>query len=1029
MTTKKILLFALLHFSVATLFSQTLINGTVLSGDDKQPLPGVSVIVKGSNAGAITDFDGAYSVKVPEGKTTLVFSYVGFKNQEIEIDGKSSVNCLLMPETNALDEVVVIGYGAAKKGEITGAIATISSEALEDRPVARIEQALAGQMAGVRVRANTGDLGAPLEIIVRGKTSISADNKPLYVVDGFPTEDIGDLVTADIESISVLKDAAQAAIYGSRGANGVVIITTKKGKSGKAKINYSGYFGMQTVEKKIDLLTADEWIDLNKEVINKRWVNLGEQRGLDYKATDDADFRLQELGGEFNIRYMHDPRWETGEGLAYIDWQDELLRTAPVQEHQLSTSGATDNVNYYVSGTYFKQDGIIKYTDYNRVNFRTNLRVKLNEKFSLTMNLSPTTSTVNGGRVTGKDASVHHALTMAPVAEASAGLETGVKPHPNYMYAGSTTSPVAYMREITYQQDELRMRSNVALEYKILPELRAKITGGLDNRSLKLHRYLPTHVQKKNWNEEEGALSSAMLQTNRDNKYLLQGTLDYSKKFAKKHQVNALLGYSVEGRERDNSFQKHGLINNDKLTTFHETTSTPINSFYQMYEDRMISYFARASYDYDHRYLVSGSVRKDGSSRFGSDNLWGVFPSISFGWRIENESFMEDVDFISNLKLRYSYGETGNNTIPWYRSFAEMTSSSYSFGNQVAYGLAPGALENQDLGWETTLSSNFGLDFGILKNRFFMSFDYYVKETSDMLFFVPVPYATGFTNGWQNIGSMKNSGWEFELTTKNLVGDFKWQTSLNFSHNENEILSMGPDDTPILAGFQGQTQIHQVGETMFSFFMYDAIGVYQDQADVDNSPSLATNIPGDVKYRDVNGDGIINTEDKTIVGDPQPDYFWGMTNVFSYKNLELSVLLQGQMGGHIYSILGRGADSPNGATTHNRPAHWINRWRSETDTGDGSVPRIDGTTTALYDTRWLYDATFWKVKNVTLTYKIPNNIVPGISNATVYMSGENLFMQYEYEYGYSPEANNNDGGDYGGYPLARVISLGCKLQF
>ena len=1034
MNFKKLILLMVLQLSTAALYSQTLIKGTVLSGDDQGPLPGVSIFVKGTNFGTSSDFDGNFNIKVPEGATTLVFSYIGYTSQEILIDGRSSVDCLLLPELNSLDEVVIVGYGSAKKGSITGSVATIDSESLEDRSVGRIEQALAGQMAGVRVQETSGALGAPLEISIRGQTSISADSKPLYVVDGFPTDNIGDLVTADIETISVLKDAAEAAIYGSRGANGVVLITTKKGKRGKPKVSYSGRFGLQTVEKKIDVLTADEWIDLNVEVINKRWVDRGAQRGRDYKATDDAAYRESELGG-FNKTYMHDPRWFNGsDDLTYIDWQDELFRTAAIQEHQITASGASDNVNYYVSGTYFQQDGIIKYTDITRVNFRSNLKIKLNDKLSLNMNLAPTTIKGNGGAVGGRGKSVHVALKMAPIVETDAGVDTGVSPYQNYRYAGTNVSPVAYMRDITEKNDELAIRSNIDLEYKI-SNFRAKLTGGLQSTAKKTNSYVPTRVQLRNTNIEEGVLSTASVETERDNKYLLQATLDYNKTFGKKHKVTALLGYSVEARERDKTIQKHVLLNTDKLITFDQNTSTPNRSSYKINENNMISYFAKASYDYDNRYLVQGSVRRDGSSKFGSNNLWGVFPAVAVGWRMENEAFMENVDVVSHLKLRSSYGVGGNNRVKDYVMIEQMASRNYSFGNDISYGFAPGTLENKDLGWEMTATSNFGLDIGILKNRFFMSFDYYIKETFDKLFSVPIPSATGFSNRWENIGSMRNRGWEFELTTKNLVNDFIWQTSLNFSYIENEIRSLGSNGTPILTGFSGKTQIHKIGETAGSFFLYDAIGVYKNQDEVDNSPARMNGIntiskPGDVKYRDVNNDGIIDESDKTVVGTPIPDYYWGMTNIFRYKSLELSILLTGQVGGNIYSLLGRGGfDSPDGQIRINRPAQWKYRWRSETDTGNGSVPRIDGTTSQLYDTRWLYDATYWKIKNVKLSYKIPKNILPGISSARIYCSGENLFMKYKYEYGYSPEARNTSGGDYGGYPLARVISFGCKLQF
>lgn len=1027
MKQNKLLVLLIFNLFTITLLSQTIITGKVIAEEDDFPLAGVNILAKGTSVGTVTNFDGMYTVKVPKGTETLIFSYVGYGTQEIGINEQAVINCTLLSASNNLQEIVLIGYGAAKKTEITGAISTMDNTALENRPVARLEQALTGQMAGVRVRATTGDLGASLEISIRGKTSVSADNSPLYVVDGFPTDDIADLVASDIASISVLKDAAQAAIYGSRGANGVVLIETKKGKSGEAKFRYNAYFGVQTVERKIDMLSADEWIDINKEVINKSWVRLGESRGENYQATDSYDFRLAELNG-LNTKYMSDPRWDTGEGLTYLDWQDEMFRSAQIQQHQITASGGSDNVNYYVSATYFNQEGIVQYTDYNRLNFRSNLNVKFNDKLSMSLSLSPTTSTNSGGRVTGKDAQVHYAVSMSPITEEGVGIETGVNPNATYQWASSTTSPVAYLRELHLKDKILSIRSNLSLNYKVLPGLTAKVDGAYYGSSRTNHRYIPTKIVSKNTNVAEGSLSSVNLSTWRDNKYLAQGTLSYSKNFGK-HGVSAVVGSSIESRWSDRTYQKHNQVNNDVLVTFNETTSSVVNSYYQITEDRLLSNFGRVSYNFDDRYLLSGSIRRDGSSRLGENNLWGTFPSFSTGWRIDKEAFMEKADALSMLKFRYGFGKTGNNRIPLYSAFGNVLSSNYSFSNTVAFGNAISSIENTDLGWEITLSSNFGIDIGVLKNRFFLSFDYYDKRTSDMLYNAPVPLTSGFSSGFRNIGSMRNKGYDIELNTKNLQGNFKWRTSLNFSHNENEVESLVEENTPIFTGFQNKTQIIQVGKALNSYYMYDAIGVYMNQDEVDNSPSRTNTIPGDVKYRDVSGDGIIDEDDLTIVGNPEPDFYWGITNTFSYKFLELSVLLQGQQGGVVYGLLGRAIDNTTGAVTHNRPSHWKNRWRSETDTGDGVTPRIDGTTAGLYDSRWLYDATYWKVKNVTLTAKLPDHFIKGITNSKVYFSADNLFMQDDYAIGFSPEAVNTDGGDYGGYPLSSVFTIGLNLQF
>ncbi|MDD3321208.1 MAG: TonB-dependent receptor [Paludibacter sp.] len=1025
---KKTLWIVVFVLTVQIVFAQSLTVKGKVKDTQGAPILGATILVLGTTTGTLSDFEGNFTITVPNSKSVIKCSYIGMEPQTFVVGNQLFPVITLNESAFALSEVVAIGYGAAKKGSVTGSIVQVNSRQLENRSVLRVDQALAGQMAGVSVKATTGDLGAPLQISIRGKTSVSATNEPLYVVDGVPTTDISDLIISDVESINVLKDASSSAIYGSRGANGVVIITTKSGKSGKTKFTFGSYFGVQSLEKKIDLLSSQEWINLDKEVIDARWVKRGKELGKDWQATDSYEYRLSQLGS-FNKSYMYDPLWQYGtDSLALIDWQDELYRVAPIQEYQLSASGGSKNINYHISGTYLKQDGIIKYTSYNKINFRSNLSVKFNDKLSLDFTLSPTSSVNNGGLTTGKDMMVHRALSMAPVADKKYGTETGVYPNTTYLFAGSSCSPVAYLREITYRQEDSRMRTNLALNYEIFKGLKARFSGSMDDRNIILHRYMPTKVQSSNASATEGQLSTALLTSQRISNNVFESTLNYNTSLSK-HNLDFLAGYSIEDKHSDRATQKHTQFNNDILTTFSLNNSTVSESSYELYDDRLMSYFARGQYDYDNRYLLNMSLRRDGSSRFGKDNLWGTFPSFSVGWRVSNEKFMSKIEFVSSMKLRYSFGMTGNNSIPLYRSFAELATSNYSFGNQIAYGYANGTLENTDLGWEKTNSSNFGIDLGVLKNRLFLSFDYYYKKTSNMLYYVPVAAVTGFTNGWQNIGSMQNNGYELELTTHNLNGKFKWDTNINFSHNSNKVLSLGPDNTPILSGFENKTTILKVGLPMYSYYMYDAIGVYMNQADLDNSPKMSTNIVGDIKYRDANEDGIINENDKTIVGKPEPDFFWGLTNTFRYKNFDLSILLQGQQGGKIYGIIGRAYDNSNGETSINRPAHWKNRWQSEENPGNGIIPRIDGTTSGLYDSRWLYDATYWKVKNVTLTYNLPKNTIKNITAAQIYFSGDNLFMRDHYEIGYSPEAENNAGGDYGGYPLARVLTLGVKMTF
>lgn len=933
-------------------------------------------------------------------------------------------------KTKDIEEVVVIAYGTQKKGEVTGSVGRVNAETFKDRPIARVDQALTGQIAGVKTRSTTGKPGEPLEIRVRGSASISASNSPLYVVDGMVVDDMANVSPDDVQSIEVLKDAASTAMYGSRGSNGIVIVTTKKGASGKPTFSFSQYYGIQTIEKKLDIMTSSEWIDYATEAINKKWEALAPGNSASdsyavranyFNLANTTDYNLA------NINYMIDPRWGTNQ-VANIDWQDVFYRPASVQSYQLSARGGNKNVKYLISGAYFDQEGLAINTGFKRFNLSAVIDLNISDKWKAGISFRPSYSKSYGATVDGKDNLAHKMLSMVPVAELGAGLYTNFWKNTRYRWAGSTQSPIGVMENTTNNTNEFRLLSSLYVSYDILPDLNIKISGGATNNFNLNNGYTPTFDLITN---TPGQVSIASRRTVNYNRYLGEALLNYKKTFGG-HSIAAIAGYSAENYRTTTQYNRNKGFPNDDLKTFNFTQSASVlNSEYTASEWMLISMFGRVNYDYKKKYMLLASIRRDGSSRFGWDNLWGIFPAFGAGWKVDKEDFLKDVSWLNNLKLRYSWGENGNNSIGDYRAFGTLGGGNYSFGGNLSNGLIPNTIENRNLTWEKTQSSDFGLELGLF-NRIDFTADYYIKKTKDLLLEQPVAAVTGYTTMWSNVGSVQNKGLELELNTKNLIGEFRWNTSANIAFNKNKVLQLGSDNTPIYTGFSNSTNIIQVGQELNAFYLYEAIGVLST-ADI-NNPNVAKTsgaIAGDVKYKDFNGDGVINEDDRHIIGGPTPDYYWGFTNTFSYKNFDLSVFFQGQKGGYSYALLGRAIDRTGMGTTTNVMGNWANRWRSDADPGDGKTPRLDGTTGSLLDTRWLYDATYIQLKNVTLGYNFPKDLVNRlkISSLRVYVSLENVWRKDHYYGGYNPESVQSDGTDYGAYPNAKVYMMGLNFNF
>ena len=1046
------------------------VTGVVLDKTGETVI-GASVLVKGTTNGTITDVDGNFTLKNVQEDAVLQVSFVGYKAQDVALKGQSNIKVTLEEDTEVLDEVVVIGYGSVKKSSLTGAVAKMDAKSIQDRPLARPETALQGQLAGVSVRSITGEPGADMQIRVRGAASVNANSDPLYVVDGVPMTTLSGINPSDIASIEVLKDAASSAIYGSRGSNGVVIVTTQKGKTGKAKVSFNASVGFQTLEKKIDMLNATEWMEFRTRWNDTQYLIDAKKKGVtNASILDDNATRLANLGvkagTDGSYKYVLDERWfnylsqdmrdshtytPTSEGLSLLDWQDEFYRTAMVQDYSLSVSGATDNVNYMFSGGYMNQEGLATGTGYERFSFRANVESKINKYISLGINLAPTYIVTDGsGKANGKDAQTHKALASTPVSELGVGYMTNVQPNERYGWADTNSSPIYTLESMIRQDRTLRMVGNAFLRITPFEDFRVELSAAANYLDLDGNTYTFSSASSK-WSNGEGQNSGGAHTTSRIWNTLLQAVANYDHTFDK-HGVSAMLGFSSEqsslGYKTEQSFSSP--FPNDAITgTFDGSKVKPkANTVTEQTPNKLLSTFGRLQYNYDERYMISGSLRFDGGSVFGANNKWGVFPAVSGGWLISNEKFFKNWDqkWLNTLKLRASYGVTGNNSISNTASYATLTSS--------IYGGAPGyytnSLGNADLGWEKTHSTDIAVDLGFLNNRIQLSLDWYTKNTTDLLYQVPVEGASGFSTIWDNLGDIHNEGFEIELNTHNLTGEFTWDTSFNMSYNKNEVKKIGTDNTPVYSGWSNnESNILTVGKAVNTYYMYDAIGVWKSQAEIDAYSAAhggepvtfeGTKIqPGDVRYRDVNNDGKFDKEnDRDYLGSPTPKFVFGLTNRFTYKNFDLSVLLTAQTGGKIYGLLGRAIDRPNMGAKSNIMGHWRDAWWSEDEPGNGSVPYIFSTTTSsAIDSRWLYSSNYLRIKNLTFGYKLPIN-PKFVSYARVYLSIENLAKWDSYYGGYSPEAANVGSGpggatalglDYGGYPNARTFTFGINVNF
>ena len=1055
-------------------FAQKNITGTVVDING-EPIIGASVLT-GKGTGTVTDFNGAFSLSVAE-NATLKISYVGYETQTVAVAGKTTFNIVLKEDAATLDDVVVIGYGSVKKRNMTAAVAKMDNKGIKDRPLARAEQALQGQLAGVTVRTETGEPGADQKIRVRGAASVNASSDPLYVVDGVPMTTLSSINPADIQSIEVLKDAASAAIYGSRGSNGVVIVTTKRGKDGKATVTFDGSFGWQTAEKKLEIMDSRQWMEFKMRWNDQNYLNQMANKGITGASIkDDNETRMRNMGGSMsapNYQIINDDRWfqylssdiqaahtynANAGTLDLLDWQDHAFRSGIIQNYNVNVTGGTENLSYLISGGYMKQDGLIVGTDYQRVTLRANIESKINKYIAVGLNLAPTYIVANGsGSANGKDSRIHHILSAVPVSEAGVGYQINAQPNTRYPWAGSVSSPTYALETNINKSNRVRVLGNAFLRITPIEDLKIEFSGAANYYDVDGQSYNFTSANA-NWAQGEGSQSSGGHSTSRVWTTLLQALLNYDKEFGK-HGLSLMAGASREetnvGFETSQTYKAP--FANDAITgSFNGSQVTPnANTVTEKTPNNLASVFGRVQYNYDERYMLSASLRWDGGSVLGGDNKWGVFPAISAGWMVSSEPFWKNLNlnWLNTLKVRASYGVTGNNNISNTAAYATLTAVTYA----GAAGYKANSLGNADLGWEKTHSTDLAIDLGFLNNRVQLSLDWYTKTTKDLLYQVPVAGASSFTSIWGNLGEISNKGLDIEITTHNLNGKFKWDTSFNASYNKNEVISLGTDDTPIYSGWNGvgdganASNILAVGHPVNAFYMYEAIGVWNSQAELDayakecgvNQVTFTgkVNKPGDIRYRDVNHDGNIDLEnDRVYLGQPTPKWTFGMTNSFQWNNFDASFLLTAQTGGKILGCFGRAIDRPSMGATSNVMDRWAEAWWSESEIGNGETPYIFSSTTGgQVDSRWLWSSNYLTLKNLTIGYTIPFKNKNILKNMRIYFSGENLLRFDSYYNGYSPEISNGNksvpggatatGLDYGGYPTARSFTFGANITF
>jgi TonB-linked SusC/RagA family outer membrane protein len=1028
----------LIGLSVCFLFSfflskaQTTISGKI-TGEGGTGLSGVTITVKGTDVATVSSTEGNYSIQTSP-NSVLIFSYVGYGTQEVPVKGNPVINVSLTNSQGVLDSVVVVGYGTQSRRKVTGSIASIATKQLEDQPVGQIAQKLQGRIAGVQVNQASGAPGGGMFFRIRGAASINGGNDPLFVVDGAPiVGGINNINPNEIENISVLKGASAAALYGSRAANGVVLITTKRAQRGDTRIELIINTGVAEVPKRgrPDLMNAKEFLTFQKEYFEDKALYEGYTGGI------------PEL-------YQNPEGW-TGPD---TDWLEELTDPAFRQNYSLTVSAGGEKFNSSNTIGYYDEKGVVINSGYKRFSLRSNNEFKANRYIRMGFNIAPSYQMGNhdgsildyrgSSSTDGLFSNLYAALLAPPILSPHETNPDGSKKL-TLTGPGLFTQPnwVTVFNETIETSKTVRLLANAFGEVNFLRNFKFKTAVSTDLQSGNYRVFYPSNtgvIFAPPPTQPTGIYTNATYTS-----WLTENTLNYNKTFSKDHTVDALFGYSAQ-KFRQEIVRLTGFGFPDDEVSWIDAASLrginlnfpiPASSNNNSSEWALLSMFGRLNYDYKGKYLLSASIRRDGSSRFGADNRWGVFPAVSAGWIISQENFVQNWNALSFLKLRAEYGTSGNFNIGNYSHYGNIASTNYVFGGALAPGRSGTSIGNSALTWETTKGFDIGVDVGLFRDRVNVVMDYYNKTTSNMLFQVDIPRGTGFPNIPSNIGEFKFTGFEFAVATKNLVGKLKWESSFNISFNKNKVLALGTNNEP-LRGIDFEDRFRNmwrsaVGQPIGQWYGYVFDGIYESQRELDTEPKYVSSYVGGVKYKDVNNDGIIDVNDQTFIGNPNPKFIYGITNNLSYKNLDLNFVLSGAgphqvfYGLYEWSLLNFGL--------FNLERGQKDRFRSEQNPGKGLFPStLAGQNSGGgFSTRYFHNAAYLAIRNITLGYTLPFRS-KAFSSLRLYGSIQNPYIFTHYK-GMNPEASSNglngtaQGADFAPYPVPRVTSLGLNVNF
>lgn len=1046
-------------FSVTVAMAQVLVRGTVVDQTGESVI-GASIQVKGTTQGTITDIDGKFSLGVPDKKSVIVVSFIGYATKELQVDTSKPMSIVLEEDTKVLDEVVVVGYQEVRKKDLTGSVAKADMNELLNTPVGSFDQTLGGRIAGVNVSSSEGTPGGTMNIVIRGNNSLTQDNSPLYVIDGFPVEDAAIASTinpSDIESLDILKDASATAIYGARGANGVVIITTKKGKVGKAQITYDGSVTMQHVTRTIPMMDAYEFVKLQAETYPASIAN------------STGGYLMEYQGKQWTL--------DDYRGIFQYDWQDEILRTALQHNHNIRLTGGTEGVRYNASVSYYNQDGILLNSGYERFQARANTVIKRDKlDINLTTNYSrsiQTGSTPSETSYSGMNNLFYSVWGYRPVTYPNKSMESLLNDVMDEAIDSSNDyrfNPIRSLKEEYRKYYINNLQLNGYVSYEFIKGLKLKVSGGYTYDARK-------NDQFNNSNTRYGGPTStdkvnAQIIRNERLTWLNENTLTYQTNIKKKHFFNSLVGITFQNSDYEYYSLKSTHIPNESLGMAGMADGTLSSSSSLKSSWSMMSYLARLNYNYKSKYYATASFRADGSSKFSKKHRYGYFPSGSLAWNFMEEEFMAPIKKVVGAgKLRVSWGLTGNNRIGEYDYYAllqmlkekqgdyisngSIPSGVYPFDNDMSsVGMVPVSLPNEDLKWETTEQWNVGLDLSFFNERLNFTADVYRKTTRDLLLEASLPLVSGYYSATKNIGKVRNDGLELSLSTVNVqTKDFTWTSDFNIAFNKNEVLELAENQLSLTTAarfdqnYNSQpSYIAKVGLPMGMMYgyIYEGTYKYDDFVKSGNSYTLKDNVPyfsseantqpGMPKYKDVNGDGIIDTNDRTIIGRGLPIHTGGFTNSFTYKGFDLSVFFQWSYGNDIMNANRLFFENAGGKKDLNQFASYANRWTPENPESDIPAATKSASNNVI-SSRIIEDGSYLRLKTVTLGYTFPKTLIAKakLSNARVYVAAQNLWTWTSYS-GYDPEVSVRNsaltpGLDFSSYPRAFTLSFGVNLGF